>query len=184
MCIVCLYYFPSLSILQTNSLSHWAYTTEIHEYDPCAQFNQDTPGLGEAFAIADSALDAGLGLDHWTAEYKRQLRVVNISDDEQTWSDFGDLDNNTDSDSELNWAIRESQLCSQAHSRPADIRASRGNASSVISSYEHALGQTQTAGPTLPVRFPFENPPRSLLGLDRLRQSFAAPISDVVEGEL
>ena len=60
----------------------------MHNYDPLRIFIdedkiEETPGLGEAYALANSALDEGLGLSHWKNELRRSPIVIS-SDDEDT----------------------------------------------------------------------------------------------------
>ena len=81
----------------------------MYDYDPSRPFNdtetiEGTPGLGEAYAVADSALEEGLGMDHWRAQIKNL--VISIPSDSED-SD-SDLVEDTD-DSEFWEAIRQSR---------------------------------------------------------------------------
>lgn len=89
--------------------SHWALSTEMHEYNPFTPFEEEetvasTPGLGEAYAIANSALEAGLGLKHWRTQVEKMTTVI-LSDSEDADVDFEDDMN----DAELQWALHESR---------------------------------------------------------------------------
>ncbi|KAF1842403.1 uncharacterized protein K460DRAFT_359016 [Cucurbitaria berberidis CBS 394.84] len=88
----------------------WALATDMHEYDPFLAFKEgnmvaNTPGLGEANAIAESALDEGLGLDHWRTQV-RNTATVTLSDSEGADAGSEDDDSN---DSGYWKAIRESR---------------------------------------------------------------------------
>ncbi|CAO2647824.1 Nn.00g087460.m01.CDS01 [Neocucurbitaria sp. VM-36] len=80
----------------------WALATEMHEYNPFYPFEEEdtvanTPGLGEAYAIANSALESGLGLDHWKAQVRSTAIVISSGSEDGE----GDVD--------LRRAIRESR---------------------------------------------------------------------------
>lgn len=87
----------------------WALTSEMNDYDPHLLFKnkeqvENTPGLGEAYALADSAREAGLGLDHWKEEFQRMVIVIS-SDEEDTDMDSED----SDMDDEMRKAVRASR---------------------------------------------------------------------------
>ncbi|KAF2133300.1 hypothetical protein P153DRAFT_331916 [Dothidotthia symphoricarpi CBS 119687] len=89
----------------------WALTSEMNEYNPQLVFDdeeliENTPGLGEAYAIADSARDAGLGLNHWRNEV-RKMTVVTSSDEED--ADMNSEEDDSDMDEDMKQAIRASR---------------------------------------------------------------------------
>ncbi len=67
--------------------SRWAQTCEMHDYDPLVPFEGEaivaaTPGLGEAYAVANSALEAGIGLHQWRNLVRRR-ETITIPDEEE-----------------------------------------------------------------------------------------------------
>ena len=63
-------------------------TTEIYDYNKAVPFEDEemvasTPGLGEAYAIADSALDADLGLQHWKTQVRHDLLIISSDEDSE-----------------------------------------------------------------------------------------------------
>lgn len=100
------------SFEEADWISRWASSSEMHGYDPFQPFEDEeaignTPGLGEAYAISNSALEAGLSLEYWRGEVRRlqgQSAIIILSDSENENSDSAsDLD-----DPEMRQAIRES----------------------------------------------------------------------------
>ena len=87
---------------RANLASQWALATEMHEYNPFFPFEEEetvasTPGLGEAYAIANSALEAGLGLNYWRAQVRSAPTVISSGSEDE------------DGDPDLRRAIRESR---------------------------------------------------------------------------
>jgi hypothetical protein len=79
------------------------------DYDPFVPFTEEakvgsTPGLGDAYEIANNALEAGLGLDHWREQVMAPITVSSDSDDAEIDSDEEEC-----SDPELKMAIRASR---------------------------------------------------------------------------
>lgn len=168
----------------------------MHDFDPCSQFNQantlaNTPGLGEAFAIADSALEAGLGLDHWKNEFERQNPVTAVSNDEETWLDS---DRDAESDLEVQRVMHESRKCLDESSSQGLGHGRPGAAHHDSSHQEHSIAMTRspewarrdfpTIEAALPIPISFHQTSGGRLGLDRLGQRFRNPTSDIVDGEL
>ena len=151
-----------------ESLSlHWAFTTELQDYNPfyCEEDTvaTNTPGLGEAYAIANSALEAGLGLDYW----RTQLR-----DTTTTTTTTVIVSDSDEEDADLQRAIRESRGYSNPTSSPL------WDASSP------ARDMLATDAVPKSSKFALASSSNDLLNWNRLRGGHSAPTSDVVEGEL
>ncbi|KAF1947832.1 hypothetical protein EJ02DRAFT_449307 [Clathrospora elynae] len=82
----------------------WAHTTEMHDFDPFVPFTdeetvENTPGLGDAYEMANFALEAGFGLDHWREQVRKPITI----------SSSGSEDGDADSDPEMRLALRASR---------------------------------------------------------------------------
>ena len=82
----------------------------MHDYDPMVPYEEEdmvanTPGLGEAYAVANSALEAGLGLEHWRSQFRKSVMI--ISSDEE--GSDASLDEDTDFERDLQRAMQMSR---------------------------------------------------------------------------
>jgi hypothetical protein len=79
------------------------------DYDPFIPFTEEatvdsTPGLGDAYEMANNALESNLGLDHWREQVMAPITVLSDSEEPDT-----DSDGEKYSDLELKMAIRASR---------------------------------------------------------------------------
>lgn len=92
----------------------WALTSEMHDYDPSIPFTDDksvrnTPGLSEAFAMSNIAIEDGLGLEHWKWRVRNEVKA--LSPESETFHTRSSPGSGEDFvDSEMQLAIQESRL--------------------------------------------------------------------------
>ncbi|EDU51505.1 hypothetical protein PtrSN002B_001559 [Pyrenophora tritici-repentis] len=99
------YFYVTLVLLLDERFEfHWARTSELGEYDPFAPYENEeivasTPRLGDAYEMANNALEAGFTLDDWRDRVnQRSVESDSCSDSDES-----------DDDSEMQWALRASQ---------------------------------------------------------------------------
>lgn len=95
-----------------------------------------TPGLGEAYAVANSALEAGLGLDHWRNQFQNSLMIIPSHDDKETVS--GEEEEGFDQD--LRTALRLSRQ--ECHGRRP-----QGYCSSLLPPFKQSQQDNVTKAP-------------------------------------
>ncbi|CAI9635863.1 hypothetical protein GT037_000922 [Alternaria burnsii] len=164
-------YVTLLLKLGDNLEFRWALTTEMSDYDPFVPFRHkeivgNTPGLGNAYEMANNALEASLGLDYW-----REQVTNTTSDAEYSESGATGSDGDTCSEPEMRKALRLSrEKFYDKQSKEETVRNAKLPTPS-ISPHTPArgLGYQRTF---------FD---KTLSGLDRGRRE---PISDAVEGEI
>ncbi|CAE7216780.1 hypothetical protein HRS9139_07883 [Pyrenophora teres f. teres] len=99
------YFYVTLILLLDERFEfRWARTSELGEYDPFAPYTHEetvasTPRLGDAYEMANNALEAGFTLEDWR-DRVNQRSVVSDS-----YSD----DDGSDDDLEIQWALQASQ---------------------------------------------------------------------------
>jgi hypothetical protein len=81
----------------------------MSNYDPFVPFEEEakvacTPGLGDAYEMANNALEADLGLDYWREQIRTPITVVSDSEDTQA-----DSEEEGCSDLEMKKALRASR---------------------------------------------------------------------------
>lgn len=148
----------------------------------------NTLGLGESFAIANSVLEAGLGLDHWRAQVKKDTIV--ILPDNETYSES---EQKSESDSELQLAIRESRKDYDLYSFPFhehdQVQPPHPNSETQpCLKMRETTGQAKkrlaSQGATHLTHLPFDQTSKSFLSWGRLANKPPDPVSDVIEGDL
>ncbi|KAG9192050.1 hypothetical protein G6011_10784 [Alternaria panax] len=79
-------------LMGENLECRWAQTTEMSDFDPFIPFMHEemvgsTPGLGDAYEMANNALEAFLDLDDWREQVMNRISDAECSDNEATDSD-------------------------------------------------------------------------------------------------
>ncbi|CAN9116040.1 unnamed protein product [Alternaria alternata] len=173
-------------VVRARPAGRWALTTEMSNYDPFVPFRHEeivcnTPGLGNAYEMANNALEASLGLDYW-----REQVTNTTSDAEYSESEATDSDGDTCSEPETRKALRLSrEEFYDKQSKEETVRNAKLPTPSISPPIPaRGLGNQRTIVPVdtggsshLFTSF-FD---RTLSGLDRGRRE---PISDAVEGEI
>lgn len=92
----------------------WALTSELHDFDPSIPFTdeetvENTPGLGEAFAMCNVAIEEDLGLDHWRWRVETETTAL-YSDSETLRAESSPCSSDGFDHSEIQLAIQQSRL--------------------------------------------------------------------------
>lgn len=92
-------------------------SSEMKDYDPSLVYTEEelgglTPGLGDAYAIANSALEAELSMDHWREQVRAPVTVISSDSEHEDTSSGEETD-----DPELQEAIRQSRQACRPYQR-------------------------------------------------------------------
>ncbi|KAF2852879.1 hypothetical protein T440DRAFT_22080 [Plenodomus tracheiphilus IPT5] len=100
----------------------WALRSEIHHYDPFIPFSDEetvgnTPGLGEAYAMSNTAIEDGLGLEHWRRRIRNEV-LASSSDSEVFYAEPCSDSSVGFDDTDMQMAIERSRLDFERVSKP------------------------------------------------------------------